>query len=725
MSLLRRTLAVLGVLLAVTTAFAAGVALSPGHDARGPRLLLTGQELGSGLSCDRLRQWYVDHALQQVTAWGWQGPPVYAGAPVPAPGVAVAQPEARSAADATLDTPLETRTSSSTGTNVQEAGVDEPDVAKAADGLLVRVTGDRLLTYDVSGAQPRALGSAVLERTGHPQLLLIGDRAVVLGSVTEDPAAGAPLVAPAPQTWVRTFDLSDPAHPVALDTRQYDGSLVAARQTGDVVRLVLSAGLPALDFEQPSSTGDQHSSLAHNRDVVRRTTISDWLPQVSTSGLAGSTTTTALVDCADVAVPDSFGGLGTLSVVGFRAGAPGEASATAVATGSDVAYLSPGHLYVASAPAPVRPVPVGGPCCAVAPTRGARATHLHAFDLAGTAARYVGSGTVDGTVAGSSSMDEQHGVLRVAVTSEAADGGVDTSVVLLHPEAGRLVEVGRLDGLGPGQQLRSVRWFDDLAVLVTFRQTDPFYVVDLADPARPHLLGALHLPGWSAYLHPVGPHLVLGLGQSGPQEMPVDVPPVPLPSVPEPSVPEPSVPEPGVPMPTVPMPTLPTRPPTGPLPPRVFPTVPRVTVEPVSPGAPGTPDPGTGDLPTDPPVGGRVGRIRVTVERAKATLFDIADPAHPRALGTVRYPAGTTALAGLEPHQVTWLPASSTLLTVVSRGYAGAGTWVSVLTVRGGTLHDRLLPVPATSDVSGVRTVPLADGRVVLVAGDTVRFLPL
>jgi hypothetical protein len=109
---------------------------------------------------------------------------------------------------------------------------------------------------------------------------------------------------------------------------------------------------------------------------------------------------------------------------------------------------------------------------------------------------------------------------------------------------------------------------------------------------------------------------------------------------------------------------------------------------------------------------------------AKATLFDISDLAHPRALATVAYPPGSVAQAGMQPHQVSWLPDSGTLLTVVSDGYGGR-VWVSVLTVGSGSLHDRLLPVTSAGDVAGVRTVPLADGRVVLVADDAVRFLSL
>jgi hypothetical protein len=64
-----------------------------------------------------------------------------------------------------------------------------------------------------------------------------------------------------------------------------------------------------------------------------------------------------------------------------------------------------------------------------------------------------------------------------------------------------------------GEEVESVRWFDTLAIVVTFRQVDPLYAVDLTAPA-PRLLGTLKIPGYSAYLHPLGRHRLLGLGQA-------------------------------------------------------------------------------------------------------------------------------------------------------------------------------------------------------------------
>jgi hypothetical protein len=651
---LRRIVATVTVLLAVTTAFAAGFLVSDTRHDQKPMLDLTAAGLDSGLSCDRLRQWYVDHGLDRVTAWGWQIPAMRA-AEVPQAGVAensVGSPTSPS---------LDTTTGSGTGTNVQETGVDEPDIAKVSGDLLVRISGGSLKTDDVSGSEPRRLGVAPLNRIGDPQLLLAGDRAVVIGSAVDDPAAGAPLVAPPPRTLVLTNDLSDPSHPALVDSRGYDGSLVTARQVGSTVRLVLDGGLPALDFETPSSSVGQEEALAHNRAVVRASTVTDWLPQVTaydtaTHGPYGSPTSNALVDCSDVAVPETYNGLGTLTVVGFDPATPDRADATAVATSSATAYMSPTHLYVATSPWQQAWQRTGGPI--VMPMNAPGPTRIYGFDLSGTAAQYVGMGSVDGTIGGSWEMNEYDGVLRVAISSGSVTTG--TSIVLLRPESGRLMDIGQLDGLGVRQELKSVRWFDDLAVLVTFQQTDPFYVVDLADPVHPRVLGALHLPGWSSYLHPVGPHLVLGLGQTSPQSVMVD-------------------------------------------PPQPLPTKPAQTVDP---------------QPVDP-------QPMIPQQRAKATLFDISDPARPRDLGTVTYPEGSVAQAGTDPHQVTWLPDQDTLLTVIGGAYGQARAWISVLTVRDGTMHDRLVAVPGAADVNDVRTLPLADGRVVLVAGDSETFLPL
>jgi hypothetical protein len=139
-------------------------------------------------------------------------------------------------------------------------------------------------------------------------------------------------------------------------------------------------------------------------------------------------------------------------------------------------------------------------------------TALHAFELAGTDATYIGSGEVEGAVRDRWSMDAVDGTLRVAVGATSQTGNFN-SVVTLGEKDGALEEIGRLDRLGVNEQIKSVRWFDDLAFVVTFRQTDPLYAIDLSDPARPRKLAALKIPGFSEYLHPIGDDLMIGIGQ--------------------------------------------------------------------------------------------------------------------------------------------------------------------------------------------------------------------
>ena len=117
------------------------------------------------------------------------------------------------------------------------------------------------------------------------------------------------------------------------------------------------------------------------------------------------------------------------------------------------------------------------------------------------------------------SLSEYKGVLRAATTdtpqwwSGRAPEESQSLVTALDERAGALVPVGRVGGLGRGERIYAVRFIDDAGFVVTFRQTDPLYTIDLADPASPRVLGELEVNGYSAYLHPVAKDLLVGVGQ--------------------------------------------------------------------------------------------------------------------------------------------------------------------------------------------------------------------
>jgi hypothetical protein len=195
--------------------------------------------------------------------------------------------------------------------------------------------------------------------------------------------------------------VADPSAPTVVRESAYDSTLVTARQHGDVVRLVVSTGLPDLDFAQPGLFRREGTALEKNQGVVRSSTIDDWLPHVTTTGPDG-TEREQLVGCDDVAIPSSDAGLGTVAVVGFDVHDPATTDTTAVTTPSETVYVSGEHLYLASSA-----YRSGWQvCCWDVPQTEPKTvsddgtTYLYGFDLAGTATTYAASGQVDGSTAG-------------------------------------------------------------------------------------------------------------------------------------------------------------------------------------------------------------------------------------------------------------------------------------------------------------------------------------
>jgi len=122
------------------------------------------------------------------------------------------------------------------------------------------------------------------------------------------------------------------------------------------------------------------------------------------------------------------------------------------------------------------------------------------------------TGTVPGEPLNQFALDKHEGTLRVATTIPRAGGAKSTNhMYVLDSET--LEQEDKVTGMGEDQRIYSVRYVGDTAYMVTFRQVDPFYVIDFEEPTDPELLGELKLPGFSNYLHPVDNQTVLGIGK--------------------------------------------------------------------------------------------------------------------------------------------------------------------------------------------------------------------
>ena len=409
------------------------------------------------------------------------------------------------------------------GTNVQEEGVDEPDIVKTNGETLFTIGGGNLRAVDVGAAKPRLLDSLALEQGLSHELLLHGDRLLVLTRggywIEPLPAMAARLAPYQPaNASLSEIDVSDPARLRLVRTLTLDGSYVAARLVGSSVRIVVTSQIPsALPFKQPADNTQEAATEAekHNRAVFARSKVASWLPsyRIKRAG-AKAGKARPLVQCRHVRRPAAFSGLGMLTVltVDLTKGLQPVDSA-AVMTDGRIVYASPESLYVATERWGDRPDPD-------TPTKGESGvrTEIHKFDISSPVkTQYRGSGAVAGYLLSQWSLSEYRGVLRVVSTESpawwGAGGETESFLTTLRPSGGALVQAGRIGGLGKGERVYAVRFVGDTGYVVTFRQVDPLFTLDLSQPERPRVLGELKIPGYSAYLHPIGDDLLLGVGQ--------------------------------------------------------------------------------------------------------------------------------------------------------------------------------------------------------------------
>jgi len=103
---------------------------------------------------------------------------------------------------------------------------------------------------------------------------------------------------------------------------------------------------------------------------------------------------------------------------------------------------------------------------------------------------------------------------RIVTYNAAAGRSVLTLIDLSDPTS--LQILGAIEDIGKGEKLYATRFTAGYAYVVTFRQTDPLWIVDLTDPKNPAVVGELHVPGWSDFIFPFeGKLITVGRGDNG------------------------------------------------------------------------------------------------------------------------------------------------------------------------------------------------------------------
>jgi uncharacterized secreted protein with C-terminal beta-propeller domain len=462
-------------------------------------------------SCDTVLQYFKDQAPEYLIER--------------ARGGVVTMTDGAGAAERTTTVPKQGRAADSSGTtvessgappehsttNVQEAGVDEPDIVKTDGNRIVAVAQARVHLVGLDGGKMTL--RKVLPDTMVRNVFLSGERLLVFSAQTAQ-NFGPGLTWAGQQSVLTMYDISNLSDPKRIATLTIDGDVLDARLVGTQVRVV-TASSPDVDAPSPVFTPDggiAQKSEDELRAAVANTNVDDWIPTYTLHDSVGAEVGKGrLVECANLARPETFSGLDTVAVSSFDMGSALQSrKAVGVIAGGQQIYATDKSTYVSTTDWSVDGSPAK--------------TSLHKFVTGPSGATtYKGSGEVPGTLLNQYAMSEYNGVLRVASTVSERRGWTNSRqiteglVTTFSEEGGALRQLGQVGGLGrqDNESIRAVRFIEERGYVVTFRQSDPLYVLDLRDAAAPKVVGELKIPGYSGYLHPIGENLLLGVGQSG------------------------------------------------------------------------------------------------------------------------------------------------------------------------------------------------------------------
>ena len=404
-------------------------------------------------------------------------------------------------------------------TNNQVDGVEEADIVKTDGRYLYLAVNGALRIIDAR--RPRAV--SVTPLSGKVRKMLIdGDRAVVFlasGEAESPPCTygyDCTFSGDGTRTKIIVMNVADRAHPYAMRQLNLSGSLIAARAIGSAVHTVVADH----DTDEPdyeSSPSDvpyckKEEAAVHarferlKRDNERRIRAkAPTFPTLSENG--------TVRELCDVMHTPLGNGQAFTTLMSFdvRDNVASPVTVT-VQSRPGAVFASENALYLA-----VRHErrDIDRPWNRVDGAHD-EISGIHKFRIGGRPGQthYTGSGVVPGHVLNQFAMDERHGYLRVATTlGRVPQPNVESSVsILAENEASNLARAGAIDHIAPTEDIRAVRFDGDRGYVVTFKKTDPLFVLDLANPTDPKILGELKIPGFSTYMHRIDPTHLLSIG---------------------------------------------------------------------------------------------------------------------------------------------------------------------------------------------------------------------
>ncbi len=370
-------------------------------------------------------------------------------------------------------------------TNIQVEGVDEADIIKTDGEYIYLVSGEGLIIVKAYPPENAKVLSRITFNGTVIGLFINGDRLVVFEEnsgfwiyPSEKKTASA-IIYPVfreIETRIWIYNIEDRENPITAREMSVNGSYFTSRMIGNYVYLLVN---------QPASLIDGEVSLP----VIK---CDDRLEKVEASKIYYSNvsdyfyafTTVLAFDIMNVEAPK------------YEVFLVGSASAV---------YVSRDNIYVTIPKMPIF----------YNESSVSERTEIHRIRITDGEIKYEASGVVPGRVLDQFSMDEYGEHFRIATTTDqlAWRLGEATSMNHIYVLNMNLNITGKIENIAPGETIYSARFMGERCYLVTFKKVDPFFVIDLRDPANPKILGKLKITGYSDYLHQYDENHIIGIGK--------------------------------------------------------------------------------------------------------------------------------------------------------------------------------------------------------------------
>lgn len=383
-------------------------------------------------------------------------------------------------------------------TNIQVENVDEADIVKTNGKYIFYVVSNKIVIVDIQNkAKMEKVAEITFENDDFKpsELYIYKDKIIVIGNesgystsksiVRETLNSIYKKGIYRQNTTAIVYDISYINEPEEERRVKIEGRYVSSRMIDGNIYFVANKSISGYDI------------VKHNVEDLDENAYKPAYTDTAVS------TREKLVDFDRVYYFDNIETLNYLNLGGFNVNNEKEADVEVLMGAGDTIFCSTENLYVAKA----RNV-------YDADTRMnfGKDTKILKFSLNNGNIEFKAEADIEGGINNQFSMDEQNGYFRIATTvgkTYNMDSSTSNSLYILDE---KLNEVGRLDGIAKGEKIYSVRYAGDRAYVVTFKEIDPLFVIDLSNVRNPKILGELKIPGYSTYLHPYDETHVIGFG---------------------------------------------------------------------------------------------------------------------------------------------------------------------------------------------------------------------